>query len=170
MIESLLTSLFNAHLGPYVENLDGSQLRLKLFSGKLSLTNVTVRPDALARLLDLPLRVVAGTIGSITVELPLRSLRSKPIVLLLDEVYILAAPDFAGRPFPHDRLAATRAKLRSLADIDRHYMATQARSHARARARAQQGQGQGQGQPPPRPRRPCSRASWPRPSPTCRCA
>ena len=113
MLESLLTSLFNKHLGPYVENLDGTQLRLKLFSGKLTLTNVTVRPDALARLLDLPLRVVAGTIGSIVVELPLRSLRSKPIVLLLDEVYILAAPDFAGRPFPHDRLAATRAKLRS---------------------------------------------------------
>ena len=61
MLDSLFTTLFNTYLGPYVENLDGSQLRLKLFTGTLTLRNIVIRPDALETLLDLPLRVVAGT-------------------------------------------------------------------------------------------------------------
>ena len=37
------------------------------------------------------MHVVAGTIGSINAEIPLASLRSKPIVLQLDEVYLVLA-------------------------------------------------------------------------------
>lgn len=111
MLEGLVTTLFNRFLGPYVENLDGSQLRLRLFSGKVTLTNVVVRADALSKLLDLPLRVVAGTIGCINVDLPLSSLRSKPIVVQLDEVYLLVAPDFHGKPFPHNVVEVAKRKI-----------------------------------------------------------
>ena len=53
---------------------------------------IVIKPDALETLLDLPLRVVAGTIGTIHLDIPLSALRSRPIVVQLDEVYLLAAP------------------------------------------------------------------------------
>jgi vacuolar protein sorting-associated protein 13A/C len=126
MLESLITSIFNRYLGPFVENIDGSQLKLKLFTGRLQLRNVVVKPDALARLLDLPVRVVAGTIGSINVDIPVSALRSKPIVVQLDEVYVLAAPHYGAQSVAGRAVQQSALKAAMLGTIERHYVAAAA--------------------------------------------
>jgi vacuolar protein sorting-associated protein 13A/C len=127
-LNSVLTAIFNKYLGPYVENLDGSQLRLSLFTGNVTLKDLAIKPDALYSLLDLPIRVVAGSIGSINVSIPLSALRSKPTVVTLDSVYLLVAPWFDGKPVASSIIAAAKSKNALLATIEQHYIAAKLHS------------------------------------------
>ena len=151
MLESLVTSLFNKYLGPFVENLDGSQLvgchnetyccdvvgadstmtiifpcscfqRLSLLTGSITLKDLAIKPDAISTLLDLPVRVVSGSIGSISLNIPLASLRSKPTILTVDEIYLLVSPWFKGKAL--SSLIVTAAKLKNalLRTIEQHYI------------------------------------------------
>ena len=125
MLESVLTSILNQYLGKFVENLDGSQLKLGLFSGKLTLRNVAVRPDALSSLLDLPVRVIAGNIGTINLDIPLSALRSKPIVVQADEVYLLVSPQYSGATPVAGLVRTQKQKIESLSLIEKHFVVAQ---------------------------------------------
>jgi hypothetical protein len=96
--------------------------RLSLFTGSLTLRDLAIKPDALSTLLDLPVRVVAGSIGSISVSVPLASLRSKPTVITVDEIYLLVSPWYAGKPVPSLVIAAALAKNALLRTIEQHYI------------------------------------------------
>ena len=88
----------------------------------MTLKNLAIKPDALSTLFDLPVRVVAGSIGSISVSVPIASLRSKPTVVTVDEVYLLVAPWFSGKPLPSLAIAAALAKNALLKTIEQHYI------------------------------------------------
>lgn len=128
MLESIVSGLLNQYLGAFVENLDGSQLKIGLFSGKLTLRNVAVRTDALAKLLDLPIKVIAGNIGTINLDIPISQLRSKPIVVQADEVYLLAAPQYDGSSPVRELVRAHTSKLESLRTLEKHFVAAQTAS------------------------------------------
>lgn len=65
---------------------------------------------------------MAGSIGSISISVPLASLRSKPTVITVDEIYLLVSPWYAGKPVPSLVIAAALAKNALLRTIEQHYI------------------------------------------------
>ncbi|XP_062515201.1 intermembrane lipid transfer protein VPS13C-like isoform X4 [Corticium candelabrum] len=91
MFEGLVTALLNKFLGPYIKNLDSSQLKLSIFSGNVSLEDLEVKPDALADK-NLPIRVHAGFLHELQLKIPWKSLYTEPTVVVIDGVYLIVGP------------------------------------------------------------------------------
>lgn len=91
MLEGLVATLLNRFLGMYVKNFDANQLQVGIWNGEVSLKNMELRREALDQL-KLPVNVVEGHVGNLTLTLPLSNLRGKPVKVSIDEVFLLAAP------------------------------------------------------------------------------
>lgn len=74
-------------LGPYVKDLTREKLRVGVWSGKLVLTDLAIREDALHSL-GLPLELCRGRIGRLQLRVPWSRLRTEPIELIISDVDI----------------------------------------------------------------------------------
>ncbi|XP_030829188.1 vacuolar protein sorting-associated protein 13C isoform X3 [Strongylocentrotus purpuratus] len=92
VFESLVADLLNRFLGPYVENLDASQLKLGIWSGDVVLQNLFVKEGALDEL-DLPVKIKVGNIGKLTLKIPWKNIYAAPVEATLEGLYIVAAPN-----------------------------------------------------------------------------
>ncbi|VDN11900.1 unnamed protein product [Dibothriocephalus latus] len=92
VFESLVADVINRFLGSYLEKLNASQLRLGLLSGNVVLENVAVRTTAFDDL-SLPVRVLHGHIGRLTLQIPFKNLYTEPVIAELDGLHILAVPN-----------------------------------------------------------------------------
>lgn len=91
MLEGLVANLLNRFLGMYVQNFDAKQLNVGIWSGDVKLRNLELRREALDQL-HLPLNVVEGHLGSLTLSIPWSNLRGKPVKVDIEDVFLLAAP------------------------------------------------------------------------------
>ncbi|KAK9889536.1 hypothetical protein WA026_006891 [Henosepilachna vigintioctopunctata] len=91
MLEGLAAWILNNYLGKYVENLNTDQLSIALLSGKVELENLPLKKDALIHL-GLPVVIKAGFIGKISLQIPVRQIRSAPWVILIEQLYLVASP------------------------------------------------------------------------------
>ena len=91
MLESQVAYYLQRYLGAYVKGLDADSLKISVLRGDVSLSNLTLRPEALAGL-DLPLHVRAGLLGRLTLKVPWTNLRGSPVIVEVDRLYILAGP------------------------------------------------------------------------------
>ncbi|KAH7135967.1 hypothetical protein B0J11DRAFT_425934 [Dendryphion nanum] len=91
MLEGLVANLLNRFLGMYVQNFDAKQLNVGIWSGDVKLRNLELRREALDQL-RLPLNVVEGHLGSLTLSIPWSNLRGKPLKVSIEDVFLLAAP------------------------------------------------------------------------------
>ena len=91
MLEGLVANLLNRFLGMYVKNFDPKQLNVGIWSGDVKLRNLELRREALDQL-HLPLNVVEGHLGELTLSIPWSNLRGKPVKVDIQDVYLLAAP------------------------------------------------------------------------------
>jgi vacuolar protein sorting-associated protein 13A/C len=91
MLEGLVANLLNRFLGMYVQNFDAKQLNVGIWSGDVKLRNLELRKEALDQL-HLPLNVVQGHLGSLTLSIPWSNLRGKPLKVNIEDVFLLAAP------------------------------------------------------------------------------
>ncbi|OCK84928.1 vacuolar protein sorting-associated protein 13 [Lepidopterella palustris CBS 459.81] len=91
MLESLVANLLNRFLGMYVQNFDPKQLNVGIWSGDVKLRNLELRREALDQL-HLPLNVVEGHLGQLTLSIPWSNLRGKPLKVNIEDVFLLAAP------------------------------------------------------------------------------
>ncbi|XP_038078266.1 vacuolar protein sorting-associated protein 13D-like isoform X2 [Patiria miniata] len=91
MLEGLAAWVLNTYVGEYVENLNTDQLSIGLLSGAVELENLPLRKDALKNL-DLPIEVKAGFIGKISLQIPVRHIKSEPTVISIDSLYLVAGP------------------------------------------------------------------------------
>lgn len=91
MLEGVVSNLLNRVLGMYVKNFDPKHLSVGIWSGDVKLTNLELRKEALDQL-HLPLNVVEGHLGSLTMSIPWSNLRGKPVKINIEDVFILAAP------------------------------------------------------------------------------
>jgi vacuolar protein sorting-associated protein 13A/C len=66
-------------------------LKISVFGGNVHLTNLKVRPEGLA-FLKLPITVAEGFIGKLTLQANWTRLGSEPVRVVLEDVYLLAAP------------------------------------------------------------------------------
>ncbi|XP_013405463.1 vacuolar protein sorting-associated protein 13D-like isoform X2 [Lingula anatina] len=91
MLEGLAAWVLNTYVGEYLENLNTDQLSIGLLQGAVELENLPLKKDAL-KSLDLPIEVKAGFVGKISLQIPVRRLKSEPWVISLDKVYLVAGP------------------------------------------------------------------------------
>ncbi|KAL2866549.1 membrane morphogenesis protein VPS13 [Aspergillus lucknowensis] len=91
MLENLVANLLNRFLGIYVKNFDATQLNIGIWSGDVKLRNLELRREALDQL-HLPLNVVEGHVGELTLSIPWSNLRGKPVKVDIEDVFLLAAP------------------------------------------------------------------------------
>ncbi|KAI8075646.1 hypothetical protein BDF21DRAFT_495147 [Thamnidium elegans] len=91
MLESLVANILNRFLKNYVSNLNYDQLKIGMWKGEVNLRNLKLRRDALDKL-DLPINVSEGYLGELTLVIPWSNLRTEPVKVIIDHVYLLAEP------------------------------------------------------------------------------
>ncbi|KAL9128311.1 MAG: hypothetical protein Q9217_002989 [Psora testacea] len=91
MLEGLVANLLNRFLGMYVRNFDAKQLNVGIWNGALKLRDLELRREALDQL-HLPVNVVEGRLGELTMSIPWTNLRGKPVRVNIEDVFLLAAP------------------------------------------------------------------------------
>ncbi|KAK8195152.1 uncharacterized protein BKA78DRAFT_351066 [Phyllosticta capitalensis] len=108
MLEGIVANLLNRFLGMYVQNFDPKQLNVGIWSGDVKLRDLELRREALDQL-RLPLNVVQGHLGQLTLSIPWSNLRGKPVRVNIEDVFLLAAPreDAEYDPEEEDRRAHT---------------------------------------------------------------
>ena len=75
-------------LDKYIDQVDTKQLKISLFSGKVSLKDVSIKKTALSAH-GLPFEVLCGKIGEIAAEMPYTKLSSKPCLAKVSDIFIL---------------------------------------------------------------------------------
>ncbi|KAE8441399.1 hypothetical protein EG329_004988 [Mollisiaceae sp. DMI_Dod_QoI] len=91
MLEGLVASLLNRFLGMYIRNFDPKQLNVGIWSGDVKLRDLELRREALDQL-KLPINVVEGHLGQLTLKIPWSNLRGQPVQVYIEDVFVLAAP------------------------------------------------------------------------------
>ena len=91
MLEGLVASLLNRFLGMYIRNFDPKQLNVGIWSGDVKLRDLELRREALDQL-KLPINVVEGHLGQLTLKIPWSNLRGQPVQIFIEDVFVLAAP------------------------------------------------------------------------------
>ena len=91
MLEGLVANLLNRFLGMYVKNFDAKQLNVGIWNGDVKLRSLELRREALDQL-HLPVNVVEGHLGQLTMSIPWTNLRGKPVRVNIEDVFLLAAP------------------------------------------------------------------------------
>ncbi|KND86587.1 Vacuolar protein sorting-associated protein 13 [Tolypocladium ophioglossoides CBS 100239] len=91
MLEGLVAGLLNRFLGMYVKNFDPTQLKVGIWSGDVKLRNLELRREALDQL-KLPINVMEGHLGELTLVIPWSNLRGAPVKVFVEDVFLLASP------------------------------------------------------------------------------
>ncbi|KAM7212439.1 putative vacuolar protein sorting-associated protein [Rhypophila decipiens] len=91
MLEGLVAGILNRFLGMYVKNFDPTQLKVGIWSGDVKLRNLELRKEALDQL-KLPINVVEGHLGELTLTIPWSNLRGAPVKVFIEDVFLLASP------------------------------------------------------------------------------
>ena len=89
-MEGVVAAILQRLLGHYVLGLERRNLRLAVWSGRVVLENLSLRPDALLGLV--PAKLQVGTIGRLEMVVPWHKLGRMPVSLELHDVYVLAPP------------------------------------------------------------------------------
>lgn len=92
VFSAAFTSIANRFLSPFVDELAAEQLKIFGWSGKATLSNVSIKPNAFDAL-KLPFRIVHGHIGHIEASVPWLSIYFDPIVITISDVYVFALPN-----------------------------------------------------------------------------
>lgn len=91
MFESLVANLLNRFLGSFIENFDPKQLNIGIWSGDVKLKNLRLKKESLDKF-KLPVDVKFGHLGELTILIPWSNLKSKPVKITIEDVYVLASP------------------------------------------------------------------------------
>lgn len=81
----------NRFLGMYIKNFDPKQLKIGMWQGNVNLMNLELKKEALDQM-KLPLNVLEGHLGQLTLKIPWTNLKGKPVEVLIEDVFLLAAP------------------------------------------------------------------------------
>ncbi|WWC86271.1 uncharacterized protein L201_001144 [Kwoniella dendrophila CBS 6074] len=120
-LKNVAVRLLNIYVGPYVENLDTNALNGSLWSGQVNLKNLHLKKSLLERF-GLPIEIVAGDIGSLQLSIPWNALKSQPVKVIIDDVYVLARARPQGKVDPEEdekiEQASKQDKLKSAEAVD----------------------------------------------------
>ncbi|KAK0532867.1 Vacuolar protein sorting-associated protein 13 [Tilletia horrida] len=119
MLEGVLASVLNRFLASYVDGLNTSQLNVGIWSGDVKLRNLRLKTSALDKF-RLPIDVKEGYLGDLTLSIPWSNLKGKPVRVLIENVYLLAAPKNAAAEYDEkeEEERAQAAKQEKLASAE----------------------------------------------------
>ncbi|CAA0829437.1 calcium-dependent lipid-binding family protein, partial [Striga hermonthica] len=118
MFEAHVLHLLRKYLGEYVHGLSAEALRISVWKGDVVLKDLKLKAEAL-NALKLPVTVKAGFLGSITLKVPWKSLGKEPVIVLIDQLFILANPALDGRSLKvEDREKLFEAKLQQIDEAE----------------------------------------------------
>ncbi|KAL8484750.1 hypothetical protein ACS0TY_027161 [Phlomoides rotata] len=118
MFEAHVLHLLRKYLGEYVHGLSAEALRISVWKGDVVLRDLKLKAEAL-NALKLPVTVKAGFLGTITLKVPWKSLGKEPVIVLIDQVFILANPASDGRSLKEeDREKLFEAKLQQIDEAE----------------------------------------------------
>ncbi|CAG9572113.1 conserved hypothetical protein [Leishmania major strain Friedlin] len=125
MLEKYIAALLVPYLSKYVENINEDKLKVNIWSGKATLNDLVLRPEALDALLNsaadesdgcsceasgdaatspkskpkkplLPIKTYRGICKNVSLSIPIKHLRSEPVVLEVGEVLVTLKGAHAG--------------------------------------------------------------------------
>jgi hypothetical protein len=118
MFESLLASLLDKYASEYLEGIDSKSANLSIWKGDVSLRNLKVKTSAFDEL-KLPVTVRYGYLEELTLKIPWKDLKTKPVNVILKGLYVVLAPvaqDCLVSSSPEDLQEALRKKARAAVD------------------------------------------------------
>nr|DAD29104.1 TPA_asm: hypothetical protein HUJ06_030572 [Nelumbo nucifera] len=128
MLEAHVLHLLRQYLGEYVHGLSAEALRISVWKGDVVLRDLKLKAEALNSL-RLPVTVKAGFVGTITLKVPWKSLGKKPVIVLIDRVFVLACPVPDGRTLKaEDREKLFEAKLKQIEEAELATLEAKAKS------------------------------------------
>lgn len=92
MLESVAATLLNRLLGSYIQNFDPNQLNVGIWSGDVKLNDLKLKNDCLDTL-DLPLDLVQGVLGNLTLNVPWSALKNKPVKIIINDCFLVCKPN-----------------------------------------------------------------------------
>ncbi len=84
-------SLLRKVLGEYFDGLDSEGLQVAIWSGEVTIKNLSLKPQALD-LLGLPFKLLASHVGKLVLNIPWKSLGSQRIEVTLEGLHLLVMP------------------------------------------------------------------------------
>ena len=88
MLESVLERVLLNNFGQIIQGLDKSNLKIGVWQGNITIKNVSVRPEIFNKF-ELPLQMLFSHIGKLELKVPWSSLGSKPVEVLLENVFVI---------------------------------------------------------------------------------
>ena len=95
-LEESLSELLTKSLGAFVNGIDKESLGISVWNGDVCLKTLELKTEAFEAL-DLPMRVVGGTLGEIRIKVPWRNLGKAPLIVSIDRLFLLLAPKDASK-------------------------------------------------------------------------
>ncbi|KAK8558017.1 hypothetical protein V6N13_050367 [Hibiscus sabdariffa] len=118
MFEAHVLYLLRRYLGEYVHGLSLEALKISVWKGDVVLKNLNLKAEALNSL-NLPVTVKAGFVGTIILKVPWKRLGKKPVIVLIDRVFVLAHPVLDGRTLKEDdREKLFEAKIQQIEESE----------------------------------------------------
>ncbi|KIR30243.1 vacuolar protein sorting-associated protein vps13 [Cryptococcus deuterogattii LA55] len=120
-LKNAALGLLNVYVSPYVENLNAQDLSLSLFNGNLQFHGLHLKKSLLERF-GVPVEIVAGDIGTLSISIPWTALKTQPVKIVIDDVYVLARARPPGKVDPEEdervEQATKQEKLKSAEAVD----------------------------------------------------
>eukprot|EP00820_Chromera_velia_P018161 Cvel_27314.t1-p1 / transcript=Cvel_27314.t1 / gene=Cvel_27314 / organism=Chromera_velia_CCMP2878 / gene_product=Putative vacuolar protein sorting-associated, putative / transcript_product=Putative vacuolar protein sorting-associated, putative / location=Cvel_scaffold3386:75-16136(-) / protein_length=3422 / sequence_SO=supercontig / SO=protein_coding / is_pseudo=false len=94
MFEAIVERMLLKYLAPYVDGISRENLKMGIWSGDLTLENLSVKPQ-ISEIFDFPMKVIGGTVKKIKVTLPWQSLLTsnvKPMIVDIQSVHVRLGP------------------------------------------------------------------------------
>lgn len=88
VLESFVSTILSYILDKYVEHVDTKNLKLALLSGKASLSNISLKKDALIEV-QLPFEIKQGKIQQLSLKIPYMKLKSSPTEVEINQIFVL---------------------------------------------------------------------------------
>ncbi|CDK24504.1 unnamed protein product [Kuraishia capsulata CBS 1993] len=118
MLESLVASLLNRTLGSYVENFDPKQLNIGIWGGDVKLRDLRLKKESFDKF-EIPLDIKFGHMGELTLQIPWSNLKSKPVKIIVENVYLLCVPATGSKFDPDaEQLREQRLKRQKLEELE----------------------------------------------------
>ena len=120
VLESVLSGLLNYYLSNFVENISMSQLVVSIWAGNIVFHSLSIKETALDDCsFGLPLKVKAGHIGKLVVNIPWTNLHEEAVVIEVEDVYVLVVPDaMATYDAEKEERARQQSKQQQLAEME----------------------------------------------------
>jgi len=111
MFEGLVSDLLVKYLGQYIKDLNKEQLSIGVWGGNVVLENLEIKEEALDAF-NIPFRVKKGFIGKLSLVVPWKNLKSKPVIVIIENVFLLAQPQYNYAEYDHEKEEKNKQKTK----------------------------------------------------------